>query len=242
MPISKKQPKLNRTQLAKLRVKDLRRLLPGGELGSGSHDYHPDDEEAPEGVCLMEAVSWVAGEAHSDHPRCACPVLTIIGIDINDAADDIGRQRLIPAIPALVGSKTGSKRTYFKRSKRATELALAAVLDGIDASSMTENVVDRWAYAQLVALKNKPLTKVRLKTAIDVLAYIESVSSDSIDMMRDSWNGDISSMLHEMHDAWDPEGISFSKYKKVMQSIAFPSIIPEGRLPEFFIDVATQNA
>ena len=38
--------------------------LDGIELKSGSH--HARDH----GVCVMEAVAWVAGEPHSDHPLC----------------------------------------------------------------------------------------------------------------------------------------------------------------------------
>ena len=39
-------------------------------LYSGKHDE--DDAER----CVMEAVAYVAGEPHSDHPKCACAVIT----------------------------------------------------------------------------------------------------------------------------------------------------------------------
>ena len=67
-------------------------------LENGSHQG-PD-----EGVCLMEAVAWLAREPHSDYPNCVCPVLGAFGRDLNDRLDVERRQRLKPLIPALVGT------------------------------------------------------------------------------------------------------------------------------------------
>ena len=67
-------------------------------LGNGSHQG-PD-----EGVCLMEAVAWLAREPHSDEPKCVCPVLGAFGRGLNDRLDIERRQRLKPLIPALVGT------------------------------------------------------------------------------------------------------------------------------------------
>ena len=66
-------------------------------LEDGSH--RPD-----EGVCLMEAVAWLAREPHTDHPDCTCPVLGAVGRSLNDCLDVERRQRLKPVIPALVGT------------------------------------------------------------------------------------------------------------------------------------------
>ena len=67
-------------------------------LENGSHQG-PD-----EGVCLMEAVAWLAREPHSDEPKCVCPVLGAFGRDLNDRLDVERRGRLKPLIPALVGT------------------------------------------------------------------------------------------------------------------------------------------
>ena len=67
-------------------------------LENGSHQS-PD-----EGVCLMEAVAWLAREPHSDEPKCVCPVLGAFGRGLNDRLDVERRQRLKPLIPALVGT------------------------------------------------------------------------------------------------------------------------------------------
>src|SRR5690349_7970455 len=69
-----------------------------------------------EGACVMEAVSYIAGEAWSDHPKCASPVITSIMIGLNDRMTDDERQTLKPYIPRLVGTAAPSvvedKRRY----------------------------------------------------------------------------------------------------------------------------------
>src|SRR5690606_8813913 len=56
-------------------------------LMKGSHRRRED------GVCAMELVAWIAGEPHSDAPRCACPVLTAFVTHLNDTLDDEPRNR-----------------------------------------------------------------------------------------------------------------------------------------------------
>lgn len=67
-------------------------------LTSGAHTHRDD------GVCLLEAVAWFAGEPHSEFPMCVSPVLTAFGHQLNDALPDGKRQRLTPLIPRLVGT------------------------------------------------------------------------------------------------------------------------------------------
>ena len=77
--------------------------LEGITLKHGSHTTRE------EGVCLLEAVAWVAGEPHSDRPACACPIMAAIGRRLNDRIsrdDDATRTALLrPAVLILVGSK-----------------------------------------------------------------------------------------------------------------------------------------
>src|SRR6266511_710507 len=67
-------------------------------LDRGGHDTRD------QGVCLLEAISWFAGEEHTNHPPCVSPVLGTFGRSWNDALDDQTRQRLIPFIPRMVGT------------------------------------------------------------------------------------------------------------------------------------------
>ena len=71
-------------------------------LSSGSH------EDFEKGMCVMEATAYVAGEPWSDHPKCACPVITSFMIAWNDnLPSDAERDRLLkPLIPDIVGTKS----------------------------------------------------------------------------------------------------------------------------------------
>ena len=69
------------------------------KLEAGGHE--PDSK-----YCLMEAVAFVNGEPWTDHPECACPVLSAYGRALNDAMPDEQRQRLIPYIPLLIGTRS----------------------------------------------------------------------------------------------------------------------------------------
>jgi hypothetical protein len=55
-------------------------------------------------MCIMEATAYVAGEPHSDHPACVSPVIAAFARTWNDRTDEVGRDRLIPLIPRLIGT------------------------------------------------------------------------------------------------------------------------------------------
>ncbi|MDL5159473.1 hypothetical protein [Actinomycetospora termitidis] len=67
-------------------------------LAKGGHD-DPQD-----GLCLLEAVAYVAGLPHSDHPACTSIVLGTFGRSLNDVLPDDLRQELRPLIPQLIGT------------------------------------------------------------------------------------------------------------------------------------------
>ena len=72
--------------------------LTGITLARGGHQS-PD-----EGLCLLEAVAFLAGERHSDNPACTSRVLGEMGRGLNDVLPDDLRQQLLPLIPALPGT------------------------------------------------------------------------------------------------------------------------------------------
>jgi len=76
-------------------------LLDTIHLAHGSHSSFDD------GACAMEVVAWIAGEPHSDQPKCVSPVLTGFCISLNDRWDDEQRQTLKPYLPRLVGTRDG---------------------------------------------------------------------------------------------------------------------------------------
>lgn len=74
--------------------------LPPLKLSGGKH------ESIEQGTCFMELVAFMAGEPHSDHPKCACPLLTDFGIRINDHASDEDRQKyLLPLVPMMLDTR-----------------------------------------------------------------------------------------------------------------------------------------
>ena len=69
-----------------------------------AHGSHKTPEQ---GMCLLEAVAWIAGEPFSDHPACVDRALAAFGRSFNDRIRDDERQLLKPLIPMLVGTAAG---------------------------------------------------------------------------------------------------------------------------------------
>ena len=72
-----------------------------------SPDYtlaHGTHATPAQGRCAMEWVSYLAGEPHSDHPRCVSPVLRAFCTMLNDALEDGPRQRLRPYLARTIGT------------------------------------------------------------------------------------------------------------------------------------------
>src|SRR4051812_25422658 len=69
-------------------------------LSRGNHD------SPKEGACVMEYVSFLAGEKFSDHPTCTLPVFTEMAISLNDNLEDGARQRMVPLVARLLGANT----------------------------------------------------------------------------------------------------------------------------------------
>ncbi len=83
-----------------MKKKSLKYFLSRLNLSEGNHDYRE------EGMCVMEAVAYVSGEEHSDHPLCADEQLTSMMVCLNDELYDHDRQKLRPLIPLLIGTRS----------------------------------------------------------------------------------------------------------------------------------------
>ena len=75
-----------------------------------------------EGACAMDAVNWLVHGKHGDAPECACPVIAAYVIRGNDAMPDDIRQRLLPSLHRIAGS-----RSVGHQEARLRILVLAAV-------------------------------------------------------------------------------------------------------------------
>lgn len=72
-------------------------------LSRGSHET-PFDKKGNPTLCAQEYIAWVAGEPHSDSPKCVSPVLNFFTMSYNDALDDETRQRLRPYLVRQIGT------------------------------------------------------------------------------------------------------------------------------------------
>jgi hypothetical protein len=115
-------------------------------LAQGAHGF--DDGNA----CLLEAVSYIAGEPWSDHPECACAVIAEFGREINDSMPDSLRDTLLrPLVLMIVGTR-GSHEVQLRRAyiaadyavREATPFALraAAMLADADKLAALPEIVD----------------------------------------------------------------------------------------------------
>ena len=83
----------------------MHRLIDQYPLRRGAHPTRDD------GMCAMEMVAWLAGEPHSDEPRCTCPVIAAFVRACNDALGDAARTRLLrPLVPLLVNTRSTAAR------------------------------------------------------------------------------------------------------------------------------------
>jgi hypothetical protein len=140
-----------------------------GPLKSGSHSG-PDA-----GACILEAVSFVAGEPWSDHPQCVSPVIGAFLRNWNDnLPTDADRERLLkPLIPKIMNTRadaaTEERRSYLAldwmiRTFLPAWLRLAKLNDRADAVAGLAPIVDMvtaTAAAPVVRAANEAASKAR---------------------------------------------------------------------------------
>lgn len=68
-------------------------------LSHGGH-YSPE-----EGACVMEMVSYIAGEEWTDHPKCVADDLQRVARQVNDFVSDDNRSIIATMIPRFIGTE-----------------------------------------------------------------------------------------------------------------------------------------
>jgi len=106
-------------------------------------------ESRDHGMCLMEAVAFLAGEGHSDQPECACPVISAVGRVLNDRmgrgeqGDALRAKHLAPLAEKLVGTRSTpeveQKRAFFF-ADRAVRLFAPTALESAGLGSEAERL------------------------------------------------------------------------------------------------------
>lgn len=149
-------------------------MLKKFELKSGGH------KSIDEGACVMEMVSYLANEPWSDHPKCACPVLTGYAIRINDKFADADRQKLKPLITKLIGTRS-TDAIQIKRKQlimwRNVTATFPFVLDLIKLPELAEklrafaNTVDDMKLAAKFLNENREVIRKNAYAYADADAY-----------------------------------------------------------------------
>ncbi len=75
-----------------------------------------------EGMCIMEVCAWIAGETHSDHPLCACPVISSFLREWNDGLpDDATRNRLLSQFVFRLPGTKSTEAIELRRGEMALD-------------------------------------------------------------------------------------------------------------------------
>lgn len=205
MPNKAKRTAKSYRSLKDLGLTELKELIPNRKLDNGSHDDPGSIGNRDNQLCLMEAVAYITGEPHSDHPMCADPALTDIAISFNDShRSDRERENLISAIPALVGSRTTSARVRWKRAK-----ALASHLIQAAVNSLEQEFSEAPSLAlisELVGLDNLQ-TKAEAKRSLEIIKVFES-DNDAVQEAEVT--------LERLLERWNPQGLNERSYAHVM--------------------------
>lgn len=98
-------------------------------LNEGKHD------KREHGLCVMEAVAWVAGEEHTDMPKCASPVISRYCQVLNDRGGPEVRERLKPYIYKIIG--TASPELDLQRAFIAADFAVR-VFAGVECEPIVD--------------------------------------------------------------------------------------------------------
>jgi hypothetical protein len=79
------------------------------------------------GACLMELVSYLAGERWSDQPSCTHPLLGRLARHVNDAMSDEARPQLAVLVPTLIGLVSDDLHVDARIALRCARAALPVV-------------------------------------------------------------------------------------------------------------------
>ena len=119
-------------------------------------------------LCVMECVAYVAGVPHTDHPKCACPVITELATHVNDTGAADVRAALASRILRLAGSR-GDDEVTARRASFLLDFVLRTLLpQGLSRFGDGGQA----ALAQAFSALNPVSTPADLKAAVELFAQI----------------------------------------------------------------------
>lgn len=100
-------------------------------------------------LCVMSFVAFLAGEAHSDRPVSASPLIRELAVRINDAMPQEVRQELKPFVPRILGTNDGcdSERAAMLRVVTEVEIMPRICCDFVVSG-------DRWSWRRTGKFRN----------------------------------------------------------------------------------------
>ena len=130
--------------------------------------------EPDEGMCLVEAAAYMAGEPFSDHPQCVDPVIAAFARTWHDRLpDDATRvERSLPLVSVIVGTK-GSAELSDRRAVAVGDWCWRHVLPvWLDVAGLAE---------QATALRSRPEA-----TTVEELRDLQGFGDAAWDAARDA--------------------------------------------------------
>jgi hypothetical protein len=147
------------------------------KLSEGAHS-NPQD-----GMCIMECVAYIEGEKHTDHPKCACPVVTSFAIRTNDWMNGEERQLLLPFVLRIAGSKSSleveKQRAFMAADYAVRKFApIALRVQKLEAQAKMLESCDK-IVDKKTALKGKAAAAAYAADATAVAAYAAYATADA---------------------------------------------------------------
>lgn len=114
-------------------------------------------------MCVMECVAFVTGDAHSDRPECACPIVTVVAAFANDRYLGSCGTELAQRILRLAGSPA-TREVTLQRSYYLTDFLLRTVVPNALESSLPALAREFRALAPLTRMEDIETVKALVAT------------------------------------------------------------------------------
>lgn len=113
-------------------------------------------------MCVMEAVSRIAGEPWSDHPDCVCPVIGVFVRAWNDGLPDDERSILVPLLAGLVDSRA-SRRVEERRALMTADWLVRTYAPAwLNLAGLRDQARTLYALPEITAMTQVPELRVML--------------------------------------------------------------------------------
>jgi hypothetical protein len=146
--------------------------FPAIHLDAGGHS------DPSSGHCVMEVVSYIAGEKFSDRPECACPAVAALARRLNDRLPDHERQRLLPYVVRIAGSKA-SHEIYEQRGFMAADFAVRIALPiALEAAGRPEWASEARA---IPVISSRESAQSARKATLDLRRRADAAAADAVD-------------------------------------------------------------